>query len=239
MKTPRSTKRDRRATRKAADRRSRRARSDDTPVGAGSPGGELLERLVEAVTRLGPDAPWSAVAARILPVLRRLHQPFPIDAAPWHVQALPGVWTGFAIDLGPFYTHITRPMVDRWEVDGSTIFRTALDNLATVVGSEPPIVETIRPDGIETTVIQGQGWGSSLILAPDLLGPILGPDPRLLLTPVRNTLVALPDDVDLEFSIRMWQAIAEGSRDELDTEPVAWTGATVVALRDVASTRVH
>ena len=48
---------------------------------------------------------------------------------------------------------------------------------------EPPRVERIHPDGVETIAIQGQGWGSALILVPELLGPILGKEPRLLLAP--------------------------------------------------------
>ena len=60
-----------------------------------------------------------------------------------------------------------------------------------------------------------------LILVPEVLRPILGDEPRLLLAPVRNTLVALPDDVDPDLAFRMWEAIAEGGHDELDLEPAA------------------
>jgi hypothetical protein len=80
--------------------------------------------------------------------------------------------------------------------------------------------------------IQGQGWGSSLLLLPDALGPILGPDPRLLLAPVRNTLVSLPDDVDIDLAAGVWHALADGAHDELDVEPLRWTGSSVVAIGD-------
>ena len=94
-------------------------------------------------------------------------------------------------------------------------------------------MERIHPDGVETIAIQGQG--SALILVPELLGPILGKEPRLLLAPVRNTLVALPDDVDPDLAFRLWDAIAEGCHDELDLNLLHWTGTTVVADGDEAS----
>ena len=84
------------------------------------------------------------------------------------------------------------------------------------------------------TAIQGQGWGSSLILLPELLRPILGPTPRVLLAPVRNTLLALPDDVEDGLAIDLWQAIAQGAHDELDVDPLRWTGSTVALLTDGA-----
>ena len=62
-----------------------------------------------------------------------------------------------------------------------------------------------------------------------------GQEPRLLLAPVRNTLVALPDDVDPDLAFRMWDAIAEGCHDELDLNLLRWTGTTVVAVGDEAT----
>ena len=67
---------------------------------------------------------------------------------------------------------------------------------------------------------------------PEVLRPILGDEPRLLLAPVRNTLVALPEDVDPDLAFRMWEAIAEGCHDELDLNLLRWTGANVVADGD-------
>jgi hypothetical protein len=91
-------------------------------------------------------------------------------------------------------------------------------------------VDTVPVDGVEITAIQGQGWGSSLILTPELLAPILGPTPRLLMTPVRNTLIALPDDVDDDLAFDLWSAVANGAHDELDVDPLRWNGATVALI---------
>jgi hypothetical protein len=228
-----ASKADRRAHRKTRERR----RGDDgisMRVLGGTMDRELFERVLEAAQSLDLDAPWPDVASLVMPILRRVHHPYPPEAAPMHIFVPPGVWTGFGIDFGPAFTHITAGQIERWGVDHATLLGTALENLRALTVVEPPRVERILPEGVETIAIQGQGWGSALVLVPELLGPILGEEPRLLLAPVRNTLVALPDDVDPDLAFRMWDAIAEGCHDELDLTFLRWTGTTVVAEGDDA-----
>ncbi len=122
----------------------------------------------------------------------------------------------------------------RVDVLSSAYIGNVSENLRALTVVEPPRVERIHPEGVETIAIQGQGWGSALILVPEVLRPILGEMPRVLLAPVRNTLVALPDDVDPDLAFRMWDAIAEGCHDELDLNLLRWTGTTVVADGDEA-----
>ena len=242
MRRMKTTKGDRdRRSSKAARRTSRktkgRERHDDgfaMRVLGGTMDHELFERVLAAAQSLDLDAPWPDVSSLVLPILRRVRHPYPPEAAPMHVFVPPGVWTGFGIDFGPAFTHVTANQVERWGIDHATLLGTALENLRALTVVEPPRVERIRPEGVETIAIQGQGWGSALILVPDVLRPILGERPRLLLAPVRNTLVALPDDVDPDLAFRMWEAIAEGCHDELDLNLLRWTGATVVADGDDA-----
>ena len=106
------------------------------------------------------------------------------------------------------------------------------DNLRAVVRREPPIVERLDPDGVPITVVQGQGWGSSLLLLPEVLEPFIGPEPMLLLAPVRNTLVAVPDAASTEFLEDLYLAIAGGAPDALDPRILRWTGRAVVDLAD-------
>ena len=59
--------------------------------------------------------------------------------------------------------------------------------------AEPPRVERIHPEGVETIAIQGQGWGSALILVPEVLRPILGDMPRVphaILRPLADAVAA-------------------------------------------------
>jgi hypothetical protein len=226
----RSAKAERRAHRQAKGHRH--ADGLSMRVLGGTMDRELFDRVVSAAGRLDLDAPWPETAGMVLPILRRVRHPYPPEATPMHIFVPPGVWTGFGIDFGPAFSHITAAQVERWGIDQATLLGTALENLRALTYREPPRVERIRPDGVDTVAIQGQGWGSALILVPEVLRPILGDEPRLLLAPVRNTLVALPDDVDPDLAFRMWEAIAEGCHDELDLNLLRWTGATVVADGD-------
>jgi hypothetical protein len=194
----------------------------------------LSDQILAAFRGFDPTGPWSSVSPRIVPVLKRRHHPYPPEAAPLHIRVPPGVWTGFGIDLGPAFSHVSQVLLDAWQIDHATLLGTALGNLAELVDREPPVVESFPVNGVAVTAVQGQGWGSSLILAPELLRPILGSDARLLLTPVRNTLLALPDDVDEELAFELWAAIADGAHDELDVDPLRWTGSTVALIGDPA-----
>jgi hypothetical protein len=228
LKVRKAAKDDRRSRRKAKSRRRPDGLRLHPLGGTFEPG--LAERILEAFEGFDPSGPWSSIAPRIVPVLRRRHQPYPPEMAPLHLLVPPGVWTGFGIDMGPAFSHVTQRLLDGWEVDHATLLGTALENLAALVRREPPVVESFPLAGIDVTAVQGQGWGSSLILAPELLGPILGTAPRLLLAPVRNTLLALPDDVDDGIAFELWQAIADGAHDELDVDPLRWTGTTVALI---------
>jgi hypothetical protein len=192
----------------------------------------LAEQILAAFVGFDPTAPWPEVATRVVPVLKRVHHPYPAEMAPVHIRVPPGIWTGFGIDLGPAFSHVSQALLDGWDIDHATLLGTALTNLTDLVRRERPVVNTVPVEGIEITAIQGQGWGSSLILIPELLRPILGSRPRVLLAPVRNTLLALPDDVDDGLAIDLWQAIAHGAHDELDVDPLRWTGSTVALLGD-------
>lgn len=195
----------------------------------------LADQILSAFSGFDPRAPWTSIADRIVPVLKRRHHPYPAEMAPIHILVPPGVWTGFGIDLGPAFSHVNRSLLESWGVDHATLLGTALENLGALVERERPVVDTVPVDGVEVTAIQGQGWGSSLILAPDLLQPILGSTPRLLMTPVRNTLLALPEDVPQDLAFDLWDAIAIGAHDELDVDPLRWTGSTVALVGDQAS----
>ena len=217
-----------------ARRRRRQGDGLSMRVLGGAMDRDLFERVLSAAQGLDLDAPWEATAPLVLPILRRIRHPYPPEAAPMHLFVPPGIWTGFGIDFGPAFTHVTGGQVERWGIDHATLLGTALENLRALTAVEPPRVERIHPDGVETIAIQGQGWGSALVLVPEVLRPILGDAPRLLLAPVRNTLVALPEDVDPDLAFRLWEAIAEGCHDELDLTLLRWTGATVVADSDDA-----
>lgn len=234
MKTVKAAKGERRAHRKAKDRRRRDGGFEIQALGGTMDPGDLA-RMTKAFETFDPTAPWTTIAPKILPVLKRVWHPYPPDAVPVHVQVPPGIPTGFGIDMGPGFSHVTPELVERWGVDQATLLGTALENLRALTHVEPPIVDRFRHDGVDIQVVQGQGWGSALVLLPDVLRPIVGTDPCILLAPVRNTLFALPDTVDPERILDLWSAIAGGAHDALDLDPLRWTGSAVVAYQDVAT----
>lgn len=234
MKSTRTkaAKSERRAHRKAKGRRRRDDISMRVLGGVMDP--EVYERILSAARGLDLDAPWPEIAPRILPVLKRLRHPYPPEAAPLHIHVPPGIWTGFGIDFGPAFSHVSAALLEHWGVDEATLLATALDNLRRLVVDEPPQVQRFDFEGTDLIGIQGQGWGSALLLLPEVLRPILGDEPRMLLAPVRNTIVGLPDDVEVDLAVDLWHALALGAHDELDIDPLRWTGTTVVAMSDGA-----
>lgn len=235
QRSTKTAKAERRARRMGKDRPSR-AQGDweILPLGgAVDPG--IVRRAMEAFAGFDPNGPWEVVAPSILPLLKRVRHPFPAQAAPIHLRIPPGVWTGFGIDVGPMWAHVSRELQTRWGIDDATLLGTALENLRRRAVEEPPDVESTTWRGTRLTVVQAQGWGSALILAPDRLGSILGEEPSTLLTPVRNALICLPDEVDMDLAVAIWDVFAEGSSDELDIDPLRWTGSTVVAYDDEPS----
>ena len=234
MKSTKAAKAERRAR-----RLSKRKRRDDglriSPLGPGTFEPGLAEQVLAAFRGFDPTAPWPVIAPRIVPALKRVRHPYPPEMAPLHINVPPGIWTGFGIDMGPAFSHVTQTLLDGWGIDHATLLATALDNLAGLVRSEPPVVESLHVGDVEITAIQGQGWGSSLVLAPDLLRPLLDTTPRVLLAPVRNTLLALPDDVEAGLAFDLWESITEGAHDELQVDPLRWTGSTVTLLGDLST----
>jgi hypothetical protein len=229
--TKKASKAERRARRKARDRRRSDLDIRMSPLG-GPMDPDVLDAVLAAARQVDFDAPWASMAPMILPVVKRVRHPYPPEATPLHIHVPPGIWTGFGIDFGPAFSHVTARMLERWEVDSATLLATALDNLRRLIVDQPPHVQSFEFEGMELVGIQGQGWGSSLLLLPEALRPILGPEPQLLLAPVRNTIIAMPEHVDADVAVGIWEAIAHGASDELEVDPLRWTGASVVALAD-------
>lgn len=199
----------------------------------------ILRRMLEAFKEVDLGGSWSEFAPRVMPLLKRVRHPFPAEAAPIHLRVPPGVWVGFGIDVGPAWAHVSRDLMARWGVDEATMLGAALENLRQRVLADPPRVERAMFADAAATVIQAQGWGSALILAPDRLASILGEAPRILLAPVRNALIALPEDLEMDLAVAIWDAFAEGMADELEVGPLRWTGSSVVAFQTEPSALVN
>jgi hypothetical protein len=220
MKTTKAAKGERRAHRKARDRRR------DTwtlrPIG-GTMDPDLLRSIRSATRDLDPTAPWPTHAAKVVPMIKRVWQPFPPEFAPLAIDVPPGIPVGFGLDIGPAMHVLDAGFPERWGVDHATLLATSLDNLHRLVRSEPPVIQRFHDElAGEVVSIAGQGWGSALLLLPDVLQPILGDEPRVLLAPVRNHLVALTMDVTIDTCSTIWAALADDAHDELDVPLYFW-----------------
>lgn len=226
MKTVNAAKSERRARRKAkADRHDQ---VTIKPIG-GTMDPQLLRRIRSATRDLDPTAPWPAHASKVVPMIKRVWQPFPPDFTPLTVDVPPGIPVGFGLDIGPAMHVLDTTYQDRWGVDTATLLAASLENLRQLVRTEPPVIQRFTDELAGDVVsIGGQGWGSALLLLPDVIGPILGDTPRVLLAPVRNHLIALSMDATLDVCATMWAALADGAHDELDVPIYFWENGIVV-----------
>lgn len=199
----------------------------------------VLAQILAALADLGPANSWERIADRVVPLLKRARQVYPPDQAPVQLTVPPGITVGFGIDLGPAFTHLCASQLGRWGVEITTVLTTALDNLGARIVSEPPTVGSIHGHGTEALVVQAQGWGSALVLAPERLAAIIGSAPRMLITPTRNTLISMPLDIQPDLVEDLWEVFAEGQPDELDGEPMRWTGSAVVGLGEAVVGRAN
>lgn len=220
MKTVKAAKGERRAHRKA--KASRRDDWSIRPVG-GAMDPELLRSIRAATRDLDPSAPWPTHASKLVPMIKRVWQPFPPDFVPLAVDVPPGIPVGFGLDIGPAMHVLDDGFLERWDVDRATLLATSLDNLQRLVTSEPPVIQRFTDELAGDIVsIGGQGWGSALLLLPDVLHGILGPEPKVLLAPVRNHVIALTMEVTIETCSTVWAAFADGAHDELDVPLYFW-----------------
>ena len=162
--TGKAERRARRAARDAA--RPRRGEWEIVPLG-GPVDPLIARRALEAFVAFDPSGPWPDVASSIMPLLKRVRHPFPAQAAPIHLRVPPGVWTGFGIDVGPMWAHVSRDLLGRWGVDDATLLGTALENLRRRVIDEPPIVESTSMARHADDRRPGAGLGLGATLAPD------------------------------------------------------------------------
>lgn len=146
------------------------------------------------MAELGGDLGWPHVADRVLPQFERVRPYHP--GLPEHLVTVvpPGMPIGLAVDIGPAVIHVTRAMVEGWSMSVADVTARAMANLMDrAAGIEPSQVVWGVIDGVETGWLQTRrGIGSTLVLATHELARILGAGPRLLITPMRDLLIALP-----------------------------------------------
>src|SRR3954447_1237614 len=182
------------------------------------------EQALEAMRDFRLDAPWRELAVDFLPMFER-RRPLPAGTTPPITAVLPpGVTVGFGIDLGPAAVRVTRSLVDGWGVDVADVTATAMGNLRrrAFAPALPPLVrEPIA--GHPTIAFQSEdGWASTLLLVPDALERVMGPEPRLFIAPMRDLLIGLPPDVDPELACWLTEEFEALDPNALALEGFRW-----------------
>lgn len=169
-----------------------------------------LDEVLAAVEALPPDLDWDALAGHVVPVLPRVRPHLSQAPEPLQIIVPPGVAIGFGIDLGAAFVAITRAMMEHWTLSEADLLGAALGNLKQRVASlSPRDVVRQAVDEVPVMALQsGTGCGSSLILLPEELGRLFGPEPKLVLTPMRDLLVALPIESDRLLAAELYELFA-------------------------------
>ena len=186
-------------TEKRRAKRRQKHRKDYRTVDLGN---GVVQATPEAVLRamggLPPDLEWEAMAGNVVPILPR-RRPLPPQAGePFRVTLPPGIPTGFGIDIGPAFLVVGEALLGTWPIGPADLVATALDNLRDRMRPVRPrdlVRQTL--DGVPVRVLQsGVGCASALVLVPDELQRIFGPEAQALIAPMRDILISVPPDTD-------------------------------------------
>jgi hypothetical protein len=189
-------------------RRAKRRRKAGKDYRTRDLGNGVVQATPDAVLRamggLPPDLDWPSMAPAVIPILPR-RRPMPPQAGePYRVTLPPGIPTGFGIDIGPAFLVVGESLLEGWPIGPAELVATGLGNLRERLRSVRPR-DLVRQSlgGVPARVLQsGAGCASALVLVPDDLERIFGPDPQLLIAPMRDVLIGLP--VETDRSLAAW-----------------------------------
>ena len=110
----------------------------------------------------------------------------------------PGLDVALGVDIGPAFMYVSAPLLESWSVGADEAFTTALANLRGVIEAERVFEMAYEPvDDVPVWWYQSHGGlASGLLLLEDILVERYGDQPRVLMAPMRNLLLAAPHDAD-------------------------------------------
>lgn len=150
---------------------------------------EVLARIRE----LPPDLPWDVIGPDVIPLIPRI-RPHPAGAPNAVERTLPpGIAVQFGIDIGPATLGIHAGMLHEWGISEADLVATALANLERRASSlGPRDVIGGSPDPLELRALQTQrSIASVLVLVPDVIERVFGPEPQLLVAPMRDLIASV------------------------------------------------
>lgn len=138
----------------------------------------------------------------------------------------PGLDVALGVDIGPAFMYVGGAMLESWGVSFQAAFERAMENLRGVIAAERYVeMEYESIDGVPFWWYQSHGGiASGLLLLEDELVKRYGDEPRLLIAPMRNLLLAAPYDAD--------RALVGWVRDEISHEDPNGLDLPILALVD-------
>jgi len=188
--------------------------------------GPSREQVRSAVDALPPDLSWDELSDGLRPVFIRRRPLPPGVERPLTVKRPPGVDVALGVDIGPAFMYVGRGMIESWSVSFEEAFERAMENLRASVAAERYVeMEYESVDGVPFWWYQSSGGlASGLLLLEQDLATRYGPDPRLLIAPMRNLLLAAPFDAD--------RALVAWLRDEISHDDPNGLDLPIFALLD-------
>ena len=194
-------------------RERRRHAVDDSPIVSPRP-----EEVRAALDALTPDLAWPELRDRLRPVFIRRRPLPPGMSAPLTRRLPPGLDVALGADIGPAFLYVSAQLLESWPVGADEAFEVALANLRGVIEAERYFEMNYEPiDGVPVWWYQSHGGlASGLLLLEDVLAERYGDQPRLLMAPMRNLLLAAPYDADRELVRWLRDEIAAADPNGLD-----------------------
>jgi len=171
-----------------------------------------------AIELLPAELSWDAVRTRLRPMFVR-RRPMPPGAdRPLTFRVPPGVNVCLGLDIGPAFLYVGSAMSAGWPVSADEALAQALANLRAGVETERYIeMEFGTVADVPVWWYQSHGGlASGLLLLEDELRMRYGDEPRLLVAPMRNLLVAAPFDADRDLIAWLRDEIALEDPNGLD-----------------------
>ncbi|MDL2335442.1 MAG: hypothetical protein QFC55_05375 [Chloroflexota bacterium] len=198
-------------------RRVRHNRRDPGQDAGGilSPRPEEVRAALDALT---PDLAWPELRDRLRPVFVRARPLPPGMTTPVLKRLPPGLDVALGADIGPAFIYVSAQLLESWPVSADEAFEIALANLRGVIEAERYFELNYEPiDGVPVWWYQSQGGlASGLLLLQDVLVARYGDEPRLLMAPMRNLLLAAPHDADRAVMSWLRNEIAAADPNGLD-----------------------
>jgi hypothetical protein len=176
------------------------------------------EEVRAALDSLSPELAWPELRDRLRPVFVRRRPLPPGMTAPLIKRLPPGLDVALGADIGPAFLYISAQLLGSWPIAADEAFDIALANLRGVVEAERYFELAYEPiDGIPVWWYQSHGGlASGLLLLEDILVERYGDEPRVLMAPMRNLLLAAPHDADREVLTWLRDEIAAADPNGLD-----------------------